>query len=131
MFFQILTYMNPILFLLLFGEPEEIPTASYSYNKEWFESVEQEINDLQFQEHFRMNRSEFNEILEILYAKAMNISKDTFRRDLLLFLTYTGHTVVYRLIRELFGMPLTTAFRIINRMTNFIYLHAQDYVFFT
>ena len=77
--------MNPILFLLLFGEPEEIPTAAYSYNKEWFELLEEEINDLQFQEHFRMNRSEFNEILEILYPKAMNISKDTFRRDLLLF----------------------------------------------
>ena len=76
-----------------------------------------------------MNRSEFNEILEILYTKAINITKDTFRRDLLLFLTYTGHTVVYRLIRELFGISLTTAFRLINRMTNFIYLHAQDYVF--
>ena len=48
MFFQILTFMNPILFLLLFGEPEEIPAAAYSYNKEWFESLEEEINDLQF-----------------------------------------------------------------------------------
>lgn len=89
--------MNPFLFLL-FGLTKDIQTTYYSYNKEWFDSLVEEINDLQYQEHFSMTKSDFNEILELSFVEFNDITKYTFRRVLLLFLTYTEHSVVYRFI---------------------------------
>ena len=63
------------------------------YIHNWFVSFEEETNDIQFQEHFNMKRSDFHEILESLFVKSNNIYKHIFRLALLLFIKYTGHFV--------------------------------------
>ena len=50
----------------------------------------------------------------------INISKKIFKRNLLVFISYTCHSNALHSIRELFEIPLATTFRIIEKTSNFI-----------
>ena len=97
-------------FNLLFGaNSNNRPLFIYSSN--WKRSIFTDLNEQQFYEHFRMSKDSFHRSYTLLRQKASHISLDEFKINMLLFLTHVGHSVVYRLVRELFEISLTSTFR--------------------
>ena len=75
-----------------------------------------------------MSKSQFNNIEENLFDHTNNISQEEFRLRLLVTLTYISHKVAYRMIRELFGLPLSSAFRKVNYILDFIQTNAHLFI---
>ena len=67
-------------------------------------------------------------MLDILFGKSENIERDDFELSLLLFITCISHRIVYKLIKELFEQPLTSGFRKINYMINFISRISREFI---
>ena len=103
--------MNPIIFNILSKKSKKsCQIERVCYSNKWSQRIE-ELPETQFHEHFRMNKVQFSEIEEILFGHTKDIRQEEFRLWLLVTLTYTNHKVVYTMIRELFGLPLSSAFR--------------------
>ena len=119
--------LNPIIFSLLFGGNDDNRTT-FSYSSNWKRSIFTDLSEQQFYEHFRTSKNSFDRICTLLHQKASQISFDEFKINMLLFLTYTGHSVVYRLVRELFGISLTSTFRRIESFSNFLISVARDFI---
>ena len=120
--------MNPILFNILFKKTKNNHQVEMiKYSNEWSERIE-DLSTTQFHEHFRMSKSQFDTIEENLYDHTKNISQKEFRLRLLVTLTYISHKVAYRIIRELFGLPLSSAFRKINYILDFIQTNAHLFI---
>ena len=120
--------LNPINFSLLFGSNQSSEKESFSYSSNWKRSISSELNEQQFSEHFRMSKDFFLRICSTLFLKASQIPIDNFKISMLLFLTYISHSVVYRLVRELFGISLSTAFRKIEYFSNFLAGVSNDFI---
>ena len=98
--------------------------------KNWYTSIFESLTPIQFYEYFRMSKNKFEGIFQVLYLDTTNISKKDFKRNLLIFLFYTGHSNVLRSIRELFGIPLATPFRIIEKqVASFIQSQLNIFVY--
>ena len=119
--------LKPIISNLLFGGNNDNRTT-FSYSSNWKRSIFTDLNKQQFYEHFRMSKDSFHRICTLLHQKASQISFDEFKINMLLFLTYVGHSVVYRMVRELFGISLTSTFRRIEYFSKFLISVARDFI---
>ena len=120
--------MNPIIFNILFKKVKKnFQVERVCYSNEWSQRIE-ELSETQFQEHFQMRKIQFSGIEEILFSHAKNIGQGEFRHRLLVTLTYISHKVAYRMIRELFGLLLSSAFRKINYILDFIQTNSHYFI---
>ena len=87
----------------------------YSYTKNWYTSISESLTPIQVYEYFRMSKNKFEGIFQVIYLDTTNISKKDFKKNLLIFLSYIGHSNVLCSIRKLFGIHLATTFRIIEK----------------
>ena len=67
------------------------------------------MSEQQLYESFRMSKQQFLCLLDILFEISENIERDDFELSLLLSIKYISRQIVYILVRELFGHPLTSA----------------------
>ena len=84
-------------------ENEEKEDRTYQYD--WYVNIFTMISDYQFQEHFRMTKSRFFLIRNPLFHYTSNNPLNNFTKNLLLFLSYIFHSLVYRQMSALFQTP--------------------------
>ena len=118
--------LNLIIFNLLFGGNNY--NRKFFLSSNWKRSIFTNLIEQQFYEYFKMSKDSFDRICTLLHQKASQISFDKFKINMLLFLTYIGHSVVYRLVRELFGISLTSTFRRIESFSIFLISVARDFI---
>ena len=106
--------------LTLFWRNNSKKKSVYSYTKNWYTSIFESLTSIQFFEYFRMSKNKFEGIFQVLYLDTTNISKKDFKRNLF-YLSFIYRSLeCLTSIRELFGIPLATTFRIIEKTSNFI-----------
>ena len=82
------------------SENEEKEDRTYQYD--WYVNIFTMMPDDQFQEHFRMSKSRFFLIRARLFYYTSNNPLNNFTKNLLLFLSYISHSLVYRQMSALF-----------------------------
>ena len=92
----------------------------YHYSSNWYASVFQDLHEQQFKDTFRMDRYTFECLFLRIYHERSGRSRQEFKKSLLMFLGYMGHTSVLRIIRELFGVSLSSVFREDEQMSRYI-----------
>ena len=120
--------MNPFIFSILFDLDNITNPITSEYTNEWYTFVMLEMTEQRFSDVFRMSRTQSIEISRVLYIKAFDICKEEFQLRLLLFILYISHKVVYRPVRELFKVSLSSAFRKINFIASFLVHVSGDFI---
>ncbi len=111
-----------ILELISSSEEED-----FCYFCEWYTNINF-INEDQFLNAFRMSRNCFGTLLEYIRPAGKNILFLEFKMHM--FLYFIGHKCTYREIRELFGIPKSTAYIYLKEMSDLLLPITKDYIRF-
>ncbi|RVD91795.1 putative nuclease HARBI1 [Tubulinosema ratisbonensis] len=109
-------YLKELLIVMSLDDCED---QGFIYTKNWAFSYKQ-MTEKQFSETFRISKKIFYDLSSELKCN-LHLNYKDLEVELLLFLFYIAHVSSYRKIREIFGIPKSSAYRIIMKMSNAIY----------
>ena len=96
------------------------------YSNDWTKNIKN-MSNRQFEETFRMKKLVFDKLLKYIKDNScLNISKN----HLIIFIFYISHISTYRKLREIFGIPYATIFRIVKNVSNIVYKLATAEIIF-
>lgn len=111
-----------ILLLAILSESSE-SASKFLYSDHWYNSIKK-LNSRHFFDSFRMSKNCFNILFETLIMREEK-PKDL-KKKLLIFIFFISHHSTYRKIREIFGVPKSTACIIVEEMASFLYQMAKQ-----
>ena len=106
--------MSPLetLFLLkILDDDDNEESKMLTYFPKYSDNIFANLTENQFRNHFRMPKSQFFEISEILFNFNDNIAIKEFNNRLLMFISYIAHHSVLMVMSEQFGLSHVTIHR--------------------
>ena len=98
------------------------------YSQNWSTNIFNRMENLEFQEQFRMDKQKFLSLMDILYPLTRRISRNLFKIRVLMFLSFIGQDETYRSLREQYGIPLTTITRYTYYISNFLVSMSHEFI---
>ena len=77
-------------------------------------------NNLRFHEHYRMSKTNFIHIVNVLHPLCNELTRLDFIYGLLVYISFIGHKMTYRCLREFYQISLTTLYDKISFYSEFL-----------